>query len=188
MGRPPRKAPDCATDSDFDLFVKAVSAPGNGERRLRTPRGEAPDDWSPDGRFILCTSGESPKRNVPPSEIWAPPIDGDRTPFPVIRMPGAATNGAFSPNGTWVAFQSNESNRFEIYVQPFPRGDKVRISTSGGVQPRWRPPGKELFYIDPDNQRPSHLETGALMARQPSPGGESLRRCKKYVNDSVRCL
>ena len=44
-----------------------------------------------------------------------------------MRTPGTASNGAFSPNGAWVAFQSNESNRFEIYVQPFPKGDKVRI-------------------------------------------------------------
>lgn len=51
-----------------------------------------------------------------------------------------------------MAFQSNESNRFEVYVQPFPKGDKVRISTGGGVQARWRPDGKELFYIDPANQ------------------------------------
>ena len=140
------------TDGDFDLFVKAVSASGDGERLLRTPRVEIPDDWSPDGRFVLYTSTEATGRNVSPSEIWALPIDGDRTPIPIVRTPGTASNGAFSPNGAWVAFQSNESNRFEIYVQPFPKGDKVRISTGGGVQPRWRPDGKELFYIDPDNQ------------------------------------
>jgi hypothetical protein len=63
-----------------------------------------------------------------------------------------AANAEFSPNGTWVAFQLNESNRFEVYVQPFPRGDRVRISTDGGVQPRWRADGKELFYIDADNR------------------------------------
>jgi serine/threonine protein kinase len=140
------------TDGDFDLYVKAVSAPGDGERLLRSPRGEAPDDWSPDGRFILYTSTEATKRNVSPSEIWALPIDGDRTPLPIVRTPGTATNGAFSPDGSWVAFQSNESSQFEVYVQRFPKGDKIRISTGGGVQPRWRPDGKELFYIDPDNQ------------------------------------
>ena len=140
------------TDGDFDLFVKAVSASGDGERLLRTPREEIPDDWSPDARLVLYTSTEGTGRNVSPSEIWALPIDGDRTPIPIVRNPGTASNGAFSPNGAWVAFQSNESNRFEIYVQPFPKGDKVRISTGGGVQPRWRPDGKELFYIDPDNQ------------------------------------
>ena len=140
------------TDGEFDLFVKAVSAPGDGERLLRTPQGEGPDDWSPDGRLVLYTSTEASGRNVSPSGIWALPIDGDRTPIPIVRTPGTASNGAFSPNGDWIAFQSNESNRFEIYVQPFPKGDKVRISTGGGVQPRWRPDGRELFYIDPDNQ------------------------------------
>jgi Tol biopolymer transport system component len=139
-------------DGEFDLFVKTVSAPGDGERLLRTPRGEMAEDWSPDGRFVLYTSAEGMGRNVSPSGIWALPIDGDRTPIPIVQAPGTASNGSFSPNGAWVAFQSNETNRFEVYLQPFPTGERVQISTAGGVQPRWRPDGKELYYIDPANQ------------------------------------
>ena len=89
-----------------------------------------------------------------------------------MRTPGTASNGAFSPNGAWVAFQSNESDRFEIYVQPFPKGQKVRISTGGGVQPRWRPDGKELFYIDPDNRLmavPVDFSTRPLSIGTPMP-------------------
>ena len=160
------------TDGEFDLFVKEVSASGDGERLLRTPRGENADDWSPDGRFVLYTSTEATGRNVSPSEIWALPMDGDRTPIPIVRTLGTASNGAFSPDGAWVAFQSNESNRFEIYVQPFPKGDRVRISTGGGVQPRWRPDGKELFYIDPANQLmavPVDFSTAPPSIGTPSP-------------------
>src|SRR5262249_415037 len=59
----------------------------------------------------------------------------------------------FSPDGGWIAYQSNESGRFEIYVQPFPGpGGKWQLSTEGGSQPRWRRDGKELFYISPDNK------------------------------------
>jgi Tol biopolymer transport system component len=63
------------------------------------------------------------------------------------------SGGQFSPDGKWIAFQSNESGRFEIYVQPFPgSGPRVLISSDGGVQARWRHDGKELFYLAPDNR------------------------------------
>ena len=63
------------------------------------------------------------------------------------------TNAQFSPDGRWIAYQSDESGRVEIYVQPFLRaGRKVRVSGSGGVQVRWRRDGKELFFLASDNQ------------------------------------
>jgi hypothetical protein len=70
---------------------------------------------------------------------------------------GAYTrNGQFSPDDRWVTYESNESGRFEVYVQAFPGlGGKVQVSTAGGAQPRWRGDGKELFYI---------ARTGQLMA------------------------
>ena len=62
-------------------------------------------------------------------------------------------DGQFSPDGKWIAYQSNESGRFEIYVQPFPGpGGKVQVSTNGGAQVRWRRDGKELFYIALDDR------------------------------------
>jgi len=60
-------------------------------------------------------------------------------------------NGQFSPDGRWVAYQSNVTGRFEIYVQPFPDpGGKWQVSTAGGTFPRWRADGKELFFIAPN--------------------------------------
>ena len=57
----------------------------------------------------------------------------------------------FSPDGRWVAYQSDESGRYEIYVRAFPGpGGQWQISTAGGIQPRWRPGGRELYYIAPD--------------------------------------
>jgi hypothetical protein len=74
-------------------------------------------------------------------------------PFPVVRTNADARDGQFSPDGKWIAFQSDESGRFEVYVQPFPGpGGKILISTNGGAQVRWRRDGKELFYIALDNQ------------------------------------
>jgi len=78
---------------------------------------------------------------------------GDRQPVPIANTTFEERDGQFSPDGRWVAYRSNESGRFEVYVQQFPgpRG-KSQISTNGGTQPRWRHDGKELFYISLDNK------------------------------------
>ncbi len=61
--------------------------------------------------------------------------------------------GQFSPDGRWLAYASNESGSYEIYIRPFPEpGGKWQVSTSGGPQPRWRQDGNELFYVAPDNR------------------------------------
>ena len=80
-------------------------------------------------------------------------MDGNRKPFPVIQTDFDERDGQFSPDGKWIAYESNESGRFEIYVQPFPGpGGKWQMSTNGGAQVRWRPDGKELFYIGLDGR------------------------------------
>jgi Tol biopolymer transport system component len=80
-------------------------------------------------------------------------MDGNRKPFPVIETSFDERDGQFSPDGRWVAYESNESGRFEIYVQPFPGpGGKWQMSTNGGAQVRWRRDGKELFYIGLDGR------------------------------------
>jgi len=61
--------------------------------------------------------------------------------------------GQFSPDGRWVAYQSNESGRTEVYVRPFPgQGAQWQISTAGGSWPRWKSDGQELYYLSPDSQ------------------------------------
>jgi len=78
---------------------------------------------------------------------------GDRKPFPVVQTEFDERDGQFSPDGKWVAYSSNESNRFEIYVQPFPGpGTRIQVSVNGGAQVRWRADGKELFYIALDGR------------------------------------
>ena len=133
--------------SEWALYMKSADGTGNDE--LLVAKALGPNDWSPDGRFILYTiAGLKGDR-----DIMALPLEGDRTPVPVVATPFNETNGQFAPDGQWIAFQSNESGRPEIYVQPFRRpGQKVRISTEGGIQARWRGDGKELFYLAPDQR------------------------------------
>ena len=133
----------------FDLYQKPTAGAGTEELLLATEQRKSPADWSRNGRFLLYESLD-PKTNF---DIWALPFDGDRKPFPVVQTNFEERDGQFSPDENWIAYQSNESGRFEIYVQPFPGpGGKSQISTNGGAQVRWRGDGKELFYIALDGR------------------------------------
>ena len=105
-----------------------------------------PKSYSPDGRFLLYSQINADTG----SGLLAIPLHGDRKPFLVAQTQGT---GEFSPDGHWVAYTSNESGLSEIYVIPFPptsSGGKWMVSRGGGVQPRWRRDGKELFFVDAD--------------------------------------
>jgi eukaryotic-like serine/threonine-protein kinase len=90
-------------------------------------------------------------------DLWVLPMDGpssERKPVPFLRTDLSETNGKFSPDSHWIAYDSDESGRFEIYVRPFPTvegGGKWMVSHGGGREPHWRGDGKELFYIGPDD-------------------------------------
>ena len=107
-------------------------------------------DWSADGRFILYKQLD-PATGT--SDLWALPMSGGGTPFQVVHTQFDERDGQFSPDAKWVAYQSDESGRPEIYIQPFPGpGPKKRVSINGGTQVRWRSNGKEVFYIAPDQR------------------------------------
>jgi len=134
-----------------DLYQKSASGAGSEEALLlQTAQLKYSTDWSPDGRFLLYESTD-PKRTT---DIWALPLDGDRKPFPVVQTDFEEHGGQFSPDGNWIAYVSIKSGRYEVYVRPFAQrtGDEIRISSDGGDQVRWRPDGKELFYIARDGQ------------------------------------
>jgi hypothetical protein len=78
-------------------------------------------------------------------------MSGDHTPKVFLNSKYSELNGTFSPDGRWVAYQSDASGRYEIMVRPFPNMDPARtISRDGGMYPRWRGDGKELFFLSPD--------------------------------------
>jgi Tol biopolymer transport system component len=92
------------------------------------------------------------------SHITVVSLDGKRESRPYLANPAyTETRGVFSPNGRWVAYESNESGRFEIYVRPFPdpSGGQSKVSTDGGSFARWSADGRELYYLSP---------AGALLA------------------------
>jgi Tol biopolymer transport system component/tRNA A-37 threonylcarbamoyl transferase component Bud32 len=133
-----------------NLYLKSSSGVGTEELLLETPNYKTPQDWSKDGRFLLYGQLD-PKTG---QDVWALEMTGkERKPRVVVNTPADERRGQFSPNGRWVAYDTNESGRSEIVVQPFPEpGRKWQVSTSGGIAPRWREDGKELYFIAPDGK------------------------------------
>ncbi|HEY6904954.1 MAG TPA: hypothetical protein VI216_11650, partial [Candidatus Acidoferrales bacterium] len=145
----------------FDLYQKASNLASEDELLYKSPQLKMPSSWSPDGRFLLYHFV------ISPSQVWALPLHGgaaDRKPVPVASSNADEAMGRFSPDGRWVAYESNESGGYEIYVRPFdvssgpgsspargrPVTGKWMVSKGGGGSPLWRGDGKELFYLSPD--------------------------------------
>jgi len=156
---------------DAAIFSKASNGAGEPKQLLaRTPNDAtlvAPADWSPDGRWMIYTRGTMGAGSQG-SDLWAFPLDGSQKPFPYITGPGDQMDAQFSPDGHFVAYQSNESSNPEIYVAAFPwTGAKWQVSTNGGASPRWSRDGRELFFVNGEqfmsagvNKAGSGLEIG----------------------------
>jgi serine/threonine protein kinase len=145
-----------------DLYRKA--ADGSGSERLLYADGapKVPISLSPDGRFLLFYRID-PKTL---RDIWVLPLDNPSKPYPWLATPSNERFAKFSPDGRWVAYESDESGRYEIYVGPFPGpGGKRQISAGGGELPRWRADGKEILYAAPN---------GKLMAAEVSIKGAGI--------------
>ena len=133
----------------YNLYWKLSSGAGADELLLESDQTKSPTDWSSDGRFLLFRN-QDPQTGF---DLWVLPLSGDKKAFPFLKTPFEEREGQFSPDGNWIAYQSNESLRFEIYVQPFPGpGGKFQISANGGAQPRWNKNGKEIFYVSLDSK------------------------------------
>jgi Tol biopolymer transport system component/tRNA A-37 threonylcarbamoyl transferase component Bud32 len=134
----------------WDLWTKALDGSGE-EIFVESPDQRFPEDWSRDGRFLsLYAIPVQGKRNI---QVWILSMGGDRRASPLATEALEQWDSRFSPDGRWVAYQSNESGRFEVYVRPFPGpGGKWHVSTAGGGHPRWNKDGKELYYLSLDNK------------------------------------
>ncbi len=128
-----------------DLYAKDASGTREAEPLLVSSDEKYVSDWSRDGRHILYTSRGGPGETG--WDTWALPLDGDRKPLAIGNTKFNEMWATLSPDAKYVAYQSNESGRPEIYVHEFPEArNKWQISTEGGTQPHWRGDGRELFY------------------------------------------
>jgi Tol biopolymer transport system component len=105
-----------------------------------------PTSWSPDGKYFLY------ERDTAETRLWVAEMPDLKT-WPLVKDAETTRNGDFSPDGKWIAYNSNETGKWEIYVTSFPvPHGKWQVSNNGGTQPRWRGDGKELFYLAPDGK------------------------------------
>jgi serine/threonine protein kinase len=135
------------------LYVTESNGSGHVTSVAREGGSKIATDWSRDGRYIVCTEVSITGLDI---LAYSNPLDTPATRIPVADAPAIETQGQLSPDGKWLAYASNEAGRYEVYVRAFPADDhgtgKVLISSAGGVQPRWRGNGRELFYLSLDRK------------------------------------
>ena len=133
----------------LDLYHKRADGTGPEQLLFASPVAKHLQASSPDGRFIVFRTSD-PQTGL---DLWRLPLEGDRTPVPLLRTEFNEDQAAISPNGRWFSYTSNASGTPEVYVQDFPSGaGKWRISIGGGGDARWRPDGAEIFYIAEDRR------------------------------------
>jgi Tol biopolymer transport system component len=136
-----------------DLYQKLTNGTGVEERLVGGDQVMTPTSWSTDKRFLMYLSVD-PQTGA---DLWVVPMTGEHTPSVFLKTPFTEVWGTFSPDGRWVAYYSNESGRYEIYVRPFvapgaadkAAGGQWQVSTAGGIHPLWRPDGKEVYFLNP---------------------------------------
>ena len=135
-----------------NLFWQAADGSGAVERLTESPNTQYPMAVSPDGRKLIFAEA-TPSTDI---DLMMIELEGARRVTPLVQSPFSERNGIISPDGRWLAYETNDSGRFEVYVRPFPdvNAGHWQVSTDGGTRPIWTRSGQELIYVSP---------TGALM-------------------------
>jgi serine/threonine-protein kinase len=139
-----------ADKATANLYWQRADGTGEAQRLTESKNPQSPASWHPSGKF-LAFGEASPQTN---RDIWILPMEGDEAagwkpgkPIAFLSSPFVEVEAAFSPDGSWLAYRSDESGRFEVYVRPFPGpGGKWQVSTGGASHPTWSRNRKELFY------------------------------------------
>jgi serine/threonine protein kinase len=128
---------------NFDLYLKDTNGAQEEKQIPQEGSDRFPTDWSRDGKYILYERG---------ADLWFVTVP-EFHPARFLKASSTLKGARFSPDGKWVAYSSNESGRWEIYVTSFPEAHgKWQVSNAGGTGPKWRSDGTELFYLSADNK------------------------------------
>ncbi len=139
------------------LYWQMADGSGSPERLTRSDRPQIPTGFSPDGHSLIFS-----EPLAAPRDLATVGMTGERaTELLLGNTPFDETGGDISPDGRWLAYESNESGKREIFVRPFPNvtAGRWQVSTNGGTRPKWSRTGRELFYWVPTSEA-----TGQLMA------------------------
>ncbi len=144
----------------YDLYQKTTSGAGYEEILFESPIPKSPSDWSSDGKFISYITFEQKTK----ADLWILPLDGEKKPFVFLQTDFDEGPGLFSPDSRWMAYISNESGSYEVYIRPFIGTDgkvavnqtrKWQVSVNGiaiSSWLRWSRDGKQLYYVSSDNK------------------------------------
>jgi serine/threonine protein kinase len=150
-------------DGKWGLYVKLADITRAEEQVLESELPVMPMSWSGD-RLVYWAS--DPKTA---GDIWALPLSGEKKPVSIAVTRADERNPQVSSDGKWIAYSSNETGRSEIYIKPFPEGERIQVSVDGGVFPRWRRDGRELYFM-------SLVSWGAMMASDIRVSGTAIQR------------
>jgi len=179
----------------YHVYQKRADGVGIEEPLVKSSQNMLPHDFSPDGHFLVYRTLVNG-----PSQIGIVPLVGERTLRLFDPSPSIQTGSQVSPDGRWLAYNADESGRYEVYVQSFPApgGGKWQISKDGGQFPRWRRDGRELFYYASDERlmavpvrSATRLDVGAavpLFEAHLLGGGLGLRLQYDVARDGQRFL
>ena len=136
------------SDRSGPLNTYRIRADGSGQAEvlIEGEQNNWPMSWSDDGRFLAYGT---PSEADLGADVWVLPVNGGREPHALLNTSAAEQRADLSPNGRWIAYESNESGEvWEVYVRPFPEGPgKWQLSSTGGGQPKWSADGREVFYL-----------------------------------------
>jgi Tol biopolymer transport system component len=157
-------------DGAYNLYRKPADGSRAEQLLLKTPEQKRALSWSHDGRFLLFGAS----KNAADEQMWVLPMTGEPHPVALTHSHFDETDGQLSPDGRWIAYESKESGKYEVYVREFSAsgdfsetGGKWMVSKDGGVYPRWSADGKELVYIGTDLTTIMHLSVNAERTFQP---------------------
>jgi len=177
--------------SNVALWTAPVAGTQPPRKVAAGPRDLSPNGWSPDGERIVATAFGG---SMPTDIVVVPAAGGD--PSPLVAAEFNETNAALSPDGRWIAYQSNETGRDEVYVTSFPvPGRKWQVSQGEGTTPAWRGDSREVYYRDGrglyaaevDGGKPV-LEVGAVRRLFDMPGNFAPARQYDVTPDGKRFL
>jgi Tol biopolymer transport system component len=133
---------------EYHTLIRSASGSGADDSLAHEPGStDLPSDWSADGRTIVIS-----RRGASGWDVWLLGTDPGQAPNKILQSRFNERSGRFSPDGRWLAYASNESGRYEIYVVPLAGGaGKWQVSTAGGDDPFWRKDGRELLYLAADH-------------------------------------
>ncbi|HET9193147.1 MAG TPA: protein kinase [Vicinamibacterales bacterium] len=168
----------------YDIYQKMVSGVVPETPVITSAEASFPEDVSPDGRYLVYRVFNRGTSN----DLWLHPIAGGK-PEPLVQSPANDVAGVVHPGGQWIAYQSNESGRPEIYLLSFPvPATRVQVSNNGGSRPRWSVDGRELYYTEGGTGVLTNLASTmmAVQVRLPASGPPQISRPQKLFDVPLR--